>query len=133
MVVDTSAIVAILLGEVGYERYVRALADAETCLMAAPTWLECAMVITTRLGQPGMDAMEQLLAGALVEVVPFDEELARAAHRAWIQFGKGRHPAALNFGDCISYALARQSKAPLLFKGLDFAQTDALAAVPAMV
>lgn len=132
MVVDSSAIVAILLGEAGHERYVRALADAETCLIAAPTWLECAMVITTRLGPRGMDAMEQLIAGAVVEVVPFDEELARAAHRAWIQFGKGRHPAALNFGDCISYALAQLLNLPLLFKGLDFAKTDVVAAVPSI-
>lgn len=131
MVIDTSAILCVLLGESGCEGYVRALADEERCMMAAPTWLECAMVTMARLGPRGTEAMEALLDGALVEIVPFDEELSRAAFRAWIQFGKGRHAAGLNFGDCFSYALARQLGLPLLYKGQDFAMTDIASALPA--
>jgi len=124
MVVDTSAILCILLGEAESDRFVEQLAGADRCVMAAPTWLECAMVTTVRLGPRGFELMEALLSGAQVHVHAFDKELARIANAAWRQFGKGRHPAALNFGDCFSYALAKSLDEPLLFKGQDFSLTD---------
>jgi ribonuclease VapC len=130
MVVDTSAILCVLLGEAGNDRYIDRLASAERCVMAAPTWFECAIVTTARLGPRGFELMEALLAGALVYVHPFDSELARLANAAWLQFGKGRHPAALNFGDCFSYALAKSRDEPLLFKGQDFSLTDIRPVLP---
>ncbi len=124
MVVDTSAIVAILLGEEGSEDFVRLLASDARCLMAAPTWLECAIVIMARLGPQGVDAMNALIEGAQIEVAPCDQGLSHVANRAWLEFGKGRHPAGLNFCDCFAYALARHLGEPLLFTGRDFALTD---------
>lgn len=120
---------AVVLGEPDAERYAGALAAAPRLLIAAPTWLEAAIVATARLGPEGHALLTELLEGLQATVVPFDEGLARLAHDGWLRFGRGRHPAGLNLGDCFAYALAKQCREPLLFKGEDFARTDLAAAL----
>jgi ribonuclease VapC len=124
MVLDTSAIVAVLFDEPDADMYEAAIADAPSLCISAATALECSLVMEGRYGTAGADKLDLLLAEQEVEIVAFDDEqfaLARAAYR---RFGRGRHPAALNFGDCFAYALAKARALPLLFKGGDFAQTD---------
>ena len=129
MVVDTSALMAIVLGEPDAERYAAALSSAPRLLVAAPTWLEAAIVAQARLGGEGHALLTELLDALQVTIVPFDEGLARLAHDGWLRFGRSRHPAGLNFGDCFAYALAKQCGEALLFKGEDFARTDVVAAL----
>jgi ribonuclease VapC len=124
IVIDTSAIVALLSNEADAELYEAAIAAADESCISAASVLECTLVLESRYGAVGSQKLEQLLLEQSIGVVPFDEEqlvLARAASR---RFGRGRHPARLNFGDCFSYGLAKQLAAPLLFKGDDFPQTD---------
>ncbi len=128
MVVDSSALVAILLGEAESDALALALAGAEMPVICAPNWLEAMMVIATRLGGAGVKALGELLEAAEVQVEPADVELAQTAFEAWRRFGKGHHPAALNFGDCFAYALASRRGDALLFKGDDFLQTDIIRA-----
>ncbi len=128
MVIDTSAIVAIALDEPEAPEFERRIADASVRLISAATLLEAAMVIETRLGEAGGGELDLWLHKAGVEIVAVDAELADQARRAWRRFGKGRHPAGLNFGDCFSYALAALTQEPLLFKGRDFSKTDVRAA-----
>ena len=128
MVVDTSAIVCILLLESEAEQFARALTGASNLVISAPTWVEASMVITARLGQAGHSLLTELLSRSRIVTVPCDDDLARRAFDAWLQYGRGRHPAALNFGDCFSYALAKRRSEPLLYKGNDFAKTDIAAA-----
>lgn len=123
MIVDTSAILAVLLGESDARRYASAIAGSR-CRLAASTLLEASMVVESRGGERAGDELDVFLERAAIEVVPVTEELARAARRAWRRFGRGNHPAKLNFGDCFSYALAETTDEPLLFKGEDFARTD---------
>jgi ribonuclease VapC len=127
--VDTSAVIAILRGEEEAEPFAFAIAEAEQCFFSAVGLLEASMVMIGR-GAPGLavlvDALVQDLA---IEIVPFDGELARESRAAFIRFGKGRHPARLNFGDCVSYALAQARGLPLLYKGDDFARTDVVSAL----
>ena len=129
MVVDTSALMAIVLGEPHAERYAAVLSSAPRLLVAAPTWLEAAIVAQARLGPVGHALLTELLDGLQVTIVPFDEGLARLAHDGWLRFGRGHHPAGLNLGDCFAYALAKQCGEPLIFKGEDFARTDVVAAL----
>lgn len=124
MVVDSSALVAILLGEPECDALALALAGAEMPVICAPNWLEAMMVILARLGRPGVQALGELLDAAEVQVEPADAELVQTAFDAWQRFGKGRHPAGLNFGDCFAYALTSRRGDVLLFKGHDFSQTD---------
>ena len=128
MVIDTSAIVAIALNEPEAVMFEQRIVDAPKKLMSAATVLEAAMVIETRLGEAGGAELDLWLYKAGVEIVAVDAELADQARRAWRRFGKGRHPAGLNYGDCFSYALALLTQEPLLFKGEDFSKTDILAA-----
>ncbi|MBV9566726.1 MAG: type II toxin-antitoxin system VapC family toxin [Hyphomicrobiales bacterium] len=128
MVIDTSAIVAIALNEPEAPAFELRIADDPVRLISAATILEAAMVIETRLGEAGSSELDLWLHKASVEVVPVDANYADCARRAWRRFGKGRHPAGLNFGDCFAYALASLSQEPLLFKGDDFAKTDIQAA-----
>ncbi len=124
MVIDTSALLAILLGEPEAEAFARAIAGDAKRLVGALSALEAAIVLRTRKGSAGVRELDLLLHAARVTVVSLDTDqvlLARAAHE---KFGRGRHPAALNLGDCCTYALARASGEPLLFKGNDFSQTD---------
>jgi len=124
MIIDTSAVLAILLAENGAERYARAIEDADTCRMSAAGYLEAAVAIDNR-GDPVASREFDLFfrrAGIAIEPVTFEQ--AQIARQAYRDFGKGRHPAGLNFGDCLSYALSKSLDEPLLFKGADFAQTD---------
>ena len=124
MVIDTSAIVAIALDEREAPSFEERIADDPARMISAATLLETAMVIETRLGARGGAELDLWLQKAGVEIVAVDSELVDVARRAWRRFGKGRHPAGLNFGDCFSYALASLTQEPLLFKGADFAETD---------
>jgi ribonuclease VapC len=87
------------------------------------------LVISARRGELGRQSLDELLALAVIEIQPVDSELARIACQAWLQYGKGQHPAGLNFGDCFSYALAKKRQEPLLFKGEDFSKTDITSAL----
>lgn len=124
MVLDTSALVAILSGEPEHEAFIQAIEQADVRLLSAATLLEASIVIEARYGAAGAQHFDRLLERADVEIVPMDREQASTARAGWQRFGKGRHPAALNFGDCFSYALAVTRGEPLLFKGNDFSQTD---------
>lgn len=124
MVVDSSAFVAVLLDEPEAEKFRRAMHDADSVFVSSVSYLETAIVISSRLGEAGLICLDELLDGVGAELVAFDETQTRLAAEAWRRFGKGRHPAKLNFGDCCSYALARHLEEPLLFKGEDFPQTD---------
>ena len=123
MVLDTSAIVAILLKEPGFEDLIERIARARTVVIGTPTLLECAMVLTSRLKQDARIVIAGALRRMDAEIIPFTEEHFDAAFDAFLRFGKGRHPAGLNFGDCQSYAIASVAGLPLLFTGSDFART----------
>lgn len=123
-VIDTSAVVAVLLAEPGSDALVRHLDEPGPRLMSAATRVELGIVMEARLGRAGADAVDRLLEDADVEVVPFDTDAADRALSAWRRFGKGRHRAALNLGDCYTYALADQTGLPVLCTGDDFASTD---------
>ena len=125
MIVDTSAIVAILYDEPDSALFVRAIADGDPRLMSAASYLEAAILIDRSADPVFRARLDDLLATLEVEVVPVTTEQARIARQAHQQFGRGSsHPARLNFGDCFAYALAKERNEPLLFKGADFAQTD---------
>ena len=124
MVLDSSAIVAVLLKEPGYERLTAAMERADSIVVGAPTLLESSMVLTSAIGQDARPLILSFLRGIEAQVVPFGEEHANAAATAYLRFGGKRHPAGLNFGDCMSYAVAAVAGMPLLFKGKDFERTD---------
>lgn len=124
MIIDTSAILAVLFGEPDAGRYEQAIASAWPRRMSAVALLEATIVVESRGGTAAGHQLDRFLEKAEVELVPVTPEHARAARRAWRRFGKGNHPAALNFGDCFAYALAELSGEPLLFKGGDFSRTD---------
>jgi ribonuclease VapC len=128
MVVDTSALLAILGDEPERRALTTAIEEAETRLLSAASLVEASLVVATRYGPEGLRDLDHLVAKAELELVPVDAEQAAEARRGFLRYGKGRHAAGLNFGDCFVYALARIEGEPLLFKGKDFAQTD-LAAV----
>ncbi|SFL94995.1 type II toxin-antitoxin system VapC family toxin [Methylobacterium pseudosasicola] len=125
-VIDTSIFIAILLGEPDAAIHSQAIRLYPKRVMAAATYLECAMVSSKKT--TGRADLDDWLLREMVAVVPVDHALAQIAADAFARFGKGRHPAGLNFGDCFAYALARSLNAPLLFKGDDFARTDVLRA-----
>lgn len=124
MVIDASAIVAIAFNETEAKSFRERIADDPIRLISAATLFEASMVIETRLGEAGGGDLDLWLHKADVEIVPVTAEHADQARRAWRRFGKGRHPAGLNFGDCFSYVLAALTQEPLLFKGEDFSKTD---------
>ena len=128
MVLDSSALLAILLSEPEADRMVDAIEADSRRRISAVQLLETAIVIEARKGPAGGRELDLLLHRAQVEVVNFTAELAEAAREAWRRWGKGNHPAGLNFCDCCAYALARQLGEPLLFKGDDFGKTDVAAA-----
>lgn len=123
IVVDTSAIVAVLFGEEGIAELELRLLE-ERCVMSAATRVELGIVIEAKTGSAGTQLLEELLGRLAIEVAPVDAELAEEAFVAWRRFGKSRHQAGLNFGDTFSYALARRLGQPLLFVGDDFSHTD---------
>lgn len=124
MVVDTSALLAILRDEPERRGFNEAIETADGCRMSTATFVEASIVVDARYGAEGLRAFDRLIEIAGVEIVPVDLPQARAARDAWQRFGKGRHVAGLNYGDCFSYALAAVLREPLLFKGDDFARTD---------
>jgi ribonuclease VapC len=124
LVVDTSAAVAVILGEPGSEELAAHLEDALVRLMSAATRVELGIVIEARLWPAGQDVVGRFLRDAKLDIVPVDADLADRAMSCWRRFGKGRHPAGLNFGDCFTYALADQTGHPVLCTGDDFAATD---------
>lgn len=128
MVIDTSAIVAIFFNEPDAQIYRERIADDPVRLISAATLLETAMVIEGRFGEPGGAELDLWLHKTKLEVVAVTFEHSDQARRAWRRYGKGRHPAGLNYGDCFSYALAVLTGERLLFKGNDFKQTDIQAA-----
>ncbi|HMB55203.1 MAG TPA: type II toxin-antitoxin system VapC family toxin [Thermoanaerobaculia bacterium] len=124
MILDSSAIVAVLLDEPGAEGLIETMLDAEALGVGAPTLCETGMVLTSRVGPESRGMLERFLQEFEVVEVPFGSEHWREAVEAFRRYGRGRHPAGLNFGDCLSYATARLSGRPLLFVGEDFPQTD---------
>ena len=128
MIVDSSAVLAILFSEPDARRHAGAIMAASPCSMSVANVLEASIVVERRGGDATAHELDTLLESAEIELVPVTIEHLEAARRAWRRFGKGNHPAALNFGDCFAYALAKATGEPLLFKGEDFAQTDIEAA-----
>lgn len=129
MILDTSALVAVLYREPEADLYIQAIHDADRCLISAANFLELSIVLE---GQAGAEALRQCdmffrRAGIIVE--PFTVDQAYIAQQAFHDFGKGRHSAGLNFGDCFAYALAKFTGEPLLFKGEDFQKTDIVSAL----
>jgi len=124
VVIDSSTVLAILLQEPDAESYAQAISDDPTHLMSAFSFLEASVVIAARKGPAAVHELDLLIHRARIEVVSFNAEQAEAAREAWMRYGKGRHPAALNLGDCCSYALSQTSGEPLLYKGSDFSMTD---------
>ena len=124
MVIDTSALVAILRNEPERSAFNQAIEAADAPTMSVASVLEASMVIEARHGPDGVRDLDLLIAKAGIELVPVDADQAYIARTAFRAYGKGRHPAGLNFGDCFAYALARTSGEPLLFKGSDFPLTD---------
>jgi ribonuclease VapC len=124
MIVDTSALLAILFQEDDAARFAQTLHDAEHPSISAATLAEAGLVVAHRKGESALADLESLVGRAGLQVVPLSERQAMLVWTAYIRYGKGRHPAALNFGDCFAYALAADSGEPLLFKGDDFSRTD---------
>lgn len=126
MILDSSALLAILLAETGSERLIRTVADAPLVAIGAPTLVETAIVLTSRLARDARPLLNDFLREAAIEIIPFTPDHYDIAVDAFQRYGRGRHPAALNFGDCLTYAIARVSGFPLLFTGEDFSRTDLL-------
>ena len=124
MVIDTSALIAILLGEPEAEFYAEAIAEDPKKLVSVFTLLETSIVIEAKKGDSGGRELDLLMHRAGIEIAALDQGQIELARSAWRNFGKGRHPAGLNIGDCCSYALSKYSGEPLLFKGSDFSKTD---------
>jgi len=124
MVIDTSALLAIFLAEPERKRFLNLIVEASTRLISAASVLETGIVLEARRGEAAGREFDLFVVRARLEVVSVDIEQVEVARSAWRKYGKGRHPAALNFGDCFAYALAKCSGEALLAKGADFAQTD---------
>jgi ribonuclease VapC len=129
MVIDTSALMTILFGEPDRLKYAEALEKAPLRLISAVNALEAAMVVQSRKGPVGGRELDLLLHRAKIDIVHFDSAMAEEARRTWREFGKGNHPAGLNFCDCCALALTRISGQPLLFKGDDFVRANAPSAL----
>jgi ribonuclease VapC len=124
MVVDTSALIAILFGEPETESFVQALVNDPKKMISAFNILESAIVVEAKKGEAGGRELDLLVHRARIEIIPLNTDQVEVALAAWRKHGKGNHPAGLNIGDCCAYALAKYSGEPLLFKGRDFSQTD---------
>lgn len=127
MVIDSSALIAILRLEPEAEEFARAISSDPVRLLSAATMVEIVLLLIAH-SDAAYAEFEQLVAEIEIEIVPVDEQLSRIALDAFRRYGKGRHPARLNYGDCFSYALAKLTGEPLLFKGNDFSQTDIIPA-----
>lgn len=127
MIIDTSAIVAILFSEDDAQLYAEAISRADSCRLSAATFVETAIVVESQTRNNGSRQLDALVRRAGISIESVTEEQAHIARQAFLDFGKGRHPAGLNYGDCFSYALSKAMREPLLFKGKDFAKTDVVA------
>lgn len=128
MVIDSSALVAVIRGEPESQHFLMLIRSAVPRVVAAPTAVEASIVMLSKFGEAGLTALEELMAETRIEVAPVTAEHVAIAIDAFRRFGKGRHRAGLNFGDCFSYALARTTGESLLFKGDDFNHTDVVRA-----
>jgi ribonuclease VapC len=124
MVIETSAIIAVLLNEANAVGIARAIESCSPRLLSAANFLEASIVIESRKGEAGGRELDLLIYRAAIEIVAVDQDQAEIARLAWRRFGKARHPVGLNYGDCFAYALAKSRRLPLLFQGDDFSQTD---------
>ena len=124
MVIDTSAILAIFLAEPERQRFLKLLADTGTRLMSAANVLETGIVLEAKRGEAAGREFDLFVVRTNLEVIAVDAEQVEIARSAWRKYGKGRHPAGLNFGDCFAYALAKERDCPLLYVGEDFSKTD---------
>jgi ribonuclease VapC len=129
MIVDTSAVLAVLFEEDDAELYARALTHADVCRMSAANFVEAAIVVDAQTKDKGSRQFDAFVRHAGIVIEPVNEEQAHVARQAYADFGKGRHPAGLNFGDCFAYALAKVTGEPLLFKGKDFRKTGIASAL----
>jgi len=129
VILDSSAVVAIALREPGYQALLDALGRDPRVGIGAPTLVEAALVLTARLQRDTRGLLSRFLLEGDVAVLPFTDAHFGTAMDAWLRFGRGRHPADLNFGDCLAYATAHLAGAPLLFTGQDFRRTDLPAAL----
>ncbi len=129
MVLDTSVFVAILRNEKERADFIKAIEDAPVCFFSAASYVEASIVIENLMGYDGVRDLDSFIGEAKIEIVPVDMDQARLARRGFHKYGKGRHPAALNYGDCFSYALSRLKQLPLLYKGNDFSQTVIVSAI----
>lgn len=128
MIVDTSAVLAILFGEPDAQRYEKAIAAAAGARIAAANFVEAAVVVDLQTSAAGSRHFDAFVRRSGLTIEPMTVEQAHLARQAYFDYGKGRHPAGLNFGDCFAYALAKATGEPLLFKGSDFSKTDVTAA-----
>jgi ribonuclease VapC len=124
MVIDTSALLAILQNELERRAFNEAIEAAETRFLSTASFVESSMIVESRYGADGIRDFDLFIAKAQLELVAVDVEQAHLARQAFRNFGKGRHPAGLNFGDCFSYALAHSLAETLLYKGTDFGRCD---------
>jgi len=129
LILDSSALISVVRDEQGRDRLVEAIEGAGKIGIGTPTLTESLIVLVRRFGPSGRSILQRFLTENGVATVPFDERHWNAAAEAFIRFGKGRHPARLNYGDCMTYATARVADAPLLFVGNDFAKTDLMPAL----
>jgi ribonuclease VapC len=133
LIIDSSALMAIILREPDGRTYLHAIVTASSCRMSVSNWLEATMMVDSRGQTAAADRLDRFIRQTKIEVVPVSLSQGELARQAWRTYGKGNHPAHLNYGDCFAYALAKETGEPLLFKGTDFAQTDiepALKAAP---
>jgi ribonuclease VapC len=129
MIIDTSAIIAILNDEPERRAFNQAIEKSDVCLLSTAGFVEASIVMENSRGYEGLRDFDLWMSAAGIVLAPVDVDQAQIARQAFRQYGKGRHPAALNFGDCFSYALTKASGLPLLFKGEDFKKTDIQAAM----
>ena len=128
MILDSSPVVGVLLREQGYRQLTETMNGADVLAIGVPTLLETTMVMVGTFGLHGRSLVSRFLEEREIVRIPFDQRHGSVAAEAFLRYGKGRHPAALNYGDCMAYATAKVADAPLLFVGDDFAQTDVAAA-----
>jgi ribonuclease VapC len=124
VIVDSSAVLAIVLQEPDRERFVDAIVEADACRMSVSNWFEASMVVDRRGTTEAANRLDDFMQRARIQVIPVSVSQGEIARRAWRTYGRGIHPARLNYGDCFAYALAKETREPLLFKGNEFARTD---------
>jgi len=129
LIIDTSAVLAILFAEDDAERYANAIAQSDTRLISAANYVEAGIVVDNQIGAAAGRQLDTLVSLAGIGVEAVTREHADIARQAYLDFGRGNHPACLNFGDCFAYALSKAMGLPLLFKGEDFSKTDLASAL----